>query len=165
VSLDPVRRALLDDARRDAAALRASARDDAESSVRAARADADRMVAAARAEGEAEVRAVVATELARARRGARELVLAAQREADERARAEVRRAASGSRDAHDHPALVAELGARARRQLGPSATVTVDEEVGGVVAREGTRSVDYRLPVIAERCFDALGPERDELWR
>jgi len=35
---------------------------------------------------------------------------------------------------------------------------------GGVVARAGTRRVDYRLPILAERALDDLSDKVAELW-
>jgi hypothetical protein len=69
------------------------------------------------------------------------------------------------RDDPGYAALVGALTELARHQLGPAATVSVDKEAGGVVARAGSRSVDYRLPVVADRCLAALGPELEALWR
>ena len=122
-------------------------------------------MAAARADGEAEARVVAAAELAQARRHARELVLAARRHTYECALAQVRGAASELRHAAAYPALVDGLAQAAHRQLGDDAVVSTDEAVGGVVASAGSRSVDYRLPTVAERCLAALGAEVEALWR
>jgi hypothetical protein len=166
MNLDPVRAALVADARERAAGLRSAAQRDADAAIAAAHAEADRLLERARAEGEAEARREMATETARLRRQSRERVLAAQRHAGERLRDEARRAASALREDAAYPAvIVPALVALARRQLGPGAAVTVDEEAGGVVAETGDRSVDYRLPAIADRCLAALGPAREVLWR
>lgn len=165
MNLDAVVDALLADARADADALRADADRDAEAALAAARREADRLLAGARADGEAEARTVAATELARSRRAGRETVLAARRQAYDRLRLEAGLAAAALRQSPSYPGLVENLGRLARLQLGAGAAVTVDGEVGGVVARAGSRSVDYRLPAIAERCLHELGPEVDALWR
>ena len=165
MNVDPVREALLADARREAEEVRATAERDAAVAVRTAHDEAERMEAAARADGEAEARAVAAAELAMARRRARELVLAARRDAYQRAVTEARRAASELRRVAGYAALVDGLSELARGQLGHDAVVSIDDEVGGVVAQAGSRSVDYRLPVIAERCLAALGPKVEALWR
>lgn len=165
MTLDPVRLALLADAHRDAEALLAAAERDAEAAMTAARLEAERLLAAARADGTAEARAVAVAEGARARRRAREVVQAARRDAYEQVRAEARRTASELVDAPGYAALVDGVARVARRQLGEDALVTVDDEVGGLVARAGSRSVDYRLPVMADRCLAALGAEVEILWR
>jgi vacuolar-type H+-ATPase subunit E/Vma4 len=165
VNLDPVRDALLADADRDANATRAAADDDAASTVAAARAAVERLLAAARADGEAEARVVSASELARAHRAAREVVLQARRAAYDRLRASVRDAASRLRATPEYEALIDGLTRVAREQLGEDPAVTVDDDVGGIVARVGSRTVDYRLPVVAERCLAAIGPAVETLWQ
>lgn len=165
MNLEPVRDALLAQARRDADQTRSAADRDAEAGVARAHDEADRLLAAARAEGEAEARAVAATELARARRQAREVVLSAQHAAYQRALAEAERAASDLRHAPGYPALIAGLTGLAAAQLGPGADVAIDDEAGGLVATVEGRSVDYRLPVIASRCVRALGDGVEILWR
>lgn len=164
MSLEPVRDALLADARRDAEATRAAAERDAAAAVAAAHREAERLLAAARADGEAEARAVAAAERAHASRRARELVLSARRDAYEQARAEARQAASELRASPGYAALVDGLARLARRQLGDGAAVTVDGEAGGLVASAGSRSVDYRLPAVADRCL-ALAQSLERLWR
>lgn len=165
MTLEAVRDALLAEARADAAEQVAAADTAGRDAVDAAQAEADRLLAQARADGEAEARAAVAGELARARRQAREVVLAARRAAYEHVGAEARRQATELGEAPGGASLVEGLAALARAQLGDGAVVDADGEVGGVVARAGTRSVDYRLAAVAERCLDALGPEVEELWR
>lgn len=165
MNLDPVGDALLAQARRDAERIRAAAGAEADARVTRARQEADRLLQDARAEGEAEAAAVAATELARARRQAREIVLSAQHEAYRRAHTEARRAASELRHTAGYPALITALAGVARQQLGAGAAVVVDDQAGGLVATEGSRSVDYRLPVIASRCVVALGGEVEDLWR
>jgi len=164
VTLEPVSAALMDDARQEARRLRAEAEREASATGEAAQREAERLVAAARAVGEDEARAVAATELARARRQARELVQGARRAAYDRLQAEARQAASDLRGAPGYAALIDGLARAACRQLGEDAVVTVDDAVGGLVARAGSRSVDYRLPVIADRCLAALGADVESLW-
>ena len=165
MSLDAVRDALLADARQAGDERRAAAIREAAATRDSARRSASQLLAGVREAGAAEARAVAARELARARRQAHETVLAARREVYERARSEARRAATSLRDAPDHAELCDGLASAARRQLGADASVEIDPEVGGVVATAGSRSVDYRWPAIADRCFDALGAAVEELWR
>jgi len=165
VNLDVVRDALLADARRQAEDLLAAAEHAAMTVVAAARDEAERMMAGARSDGEAEARRVAAIEGARARRQFREQVLSARRAAYERLRVESRRTAIDLRHDPRYADLVDGLTRVARRQLGDEAAVRVDERAGGVVATAGSRSVDYRLDVVADRCVAALGDEIEALWR
>lgn len=165
MNVEPVRRALLEDARVAGEEAEAAAERDARAAVAAARQEAERVLAGARAGGDAEARLVRSAELARARRQARQLVLRARRDAYERARAAARDAASALRHDRRYATLVEALAEVARRQLGDDAAVTVDEEAGGLVASAGTRTVDYRLPAIADRCLTAIGPGVEALWR
>jgi len=164
MNLEVVRHALLADARREAATLSAAAEEAVATALDAAREEAERMVDGARAEGEAEARRVAATEGARARREARERVLGARRAAYETLRAESRRAALALREDPRYPDLVDGLAHVAGHQLGDAAAVRVDEQCGGVVATAGSRSVDYRLEVVADRCLAAMGAEVEALW-
>jgi vacuolar-type H+-ATPase subunit E/Vma4 len=165
VNLEPVCEALVAEALRDAEDMRAAAQRDAAGVLAQARDEADRLLEAASAEGEAEARAVASTELARARRQARERVLDARQAAYRRADAEAARAASLLRNSPAYSALITGLSDVARGQLGAGAEVTVDKDVGGLVAVAGSRSVDYRLPIVASRCVRALGAEVETLWR
>jgi len=165
MSLDVVRDALLADARRQAWTLSAAAEEAAVTAVGAAREEAAQMEAGARAEGEAEARRVAATEGARARREARERVLGARRAAYETLRSESRRAALALRGDPRYSDLVDGLARLAGHQLGEGADVRVDEQGGGIVATAGSRSVDYRLEPLADRCLAALGAEVESLWR
>lgn len=165
MTLEPVREALLADAARDAAALLADADREVAAAVASAQREAERLLAAARADGAAEARAVAASEGARTRRQAREVVQGARRVAYEQVQAEARRAAVELRSAAGYGSLIDGLARLARRQLGADTVVTVDDEVGGLVARSGSRSVDYRLPVMADRSLAALGAEVETLWR
>ena len=163
--LEPVAAALVAEARGDADQLLAAADREGAATVAAATREAEAMLAAARADGEAEARAVAATDRARARREARELVLAARRQAFERLRAEAREAAAALRHDAAYPQLLHGLATLARDQLGADAAVTLDGTVGGLEARVRNRSVDYRLPAIADRCVEALGAELETLWQ
>ena len=165
MNLDPVRDALLADARRDADEAYAAAERDANAQLHDARRASDRLLTRARAAGESDARAAVAEELARARREAREVVLVARREADDSMRSAAQQAVQQLRRAPDYPALIDGLTRLARGQLGERATVAIDEVVGGVVATAGSRSVDYRLPEIAQRCLDSPTRELEAAWR
>ena len=165
MNLDPVRAALVDDACRDADGARELAGRDAAAAVGEAHRRAQQLLDEARAEGEREGRATAAIELARARRGAREVVLRARRDAYDRARVAARDAASALRGAPGYGTLIDALTDLARGQLGDGAIVSLDDHVGGVIARAGSRTVDYRLPAVADRCFAAAAPRLEGLWR
>ena len=165
MNLDAVRDALVADAQRDVAALRAAAEQDALAAVATAGREAQRLLAMARAEGEAEARRAVAIERARARRRAREEVLAARLAAYDRLRATARAAALELRHDPRYPMLLDQLSRAARAELGDDAEVLVDDDAGGVVARAGSRSVDYRLGVLVDRAVRAMGPRIEALWR
>jgi hypothetical protein len=135
-ALEPVRRALLDRARADAAATRATAEARAEAVLTRARAEAERLVAEARAQGEADGAIVLATTRARARRQARSVVLAAQRSAYEELRRQAR--------------------AEARRLVG-------DGDRTSGTAGEGRRIV-WSTDTLADEAVDGLGAELEKLW-
>ncbi len=163
--LDAVRRVLRADAEEAARSLLEQASREAGETVSRARAEAAELLAAARAEGEAQGRAAARAHRASARRRARERVLAARRAAvDESIRRAVEQACA-LRRRPDYGRVVDGLAALARDQLGTQAVVLPDDEVGGVTARLGDRSVDYRLPEVARRCADAMAPDLEELWQ
>ncbi|MGZ4682593.1 MAG: hypothetical protein ACXV8G_09050 [Acidimicrobiales bacterium] len=163
MSLDRVRETLLAESRADADAELAGA----EEWIERQRADAHRRasdrLAESDAAGRADADAQLATARAVARREARRLVLQARSEARS---ALVRRALEELQSLPDDPRSRVDdrLDALARSQLGPDAEVTVDPVHGGVVATASGRRVDYRLPVLVERCVDRMGPEVDRLW-
>lgn len=165
MTLDAARDALLADARERAAGMLAAA--DAETAERTARArrEADALVARARARGEVEGRVAAARTVAVERSFARMKVLAAQRAASDEFRGRARIAVLALRDAPDYPDLLDRLAALARRDLGDGTELERDPpDVGGVRARTGTRSVDYTLVALADRCVEALGSRLQRLW-
>jgi vacuolar-type H+-ATPase subunit E/Vma4 len=92
-------------------------------------------------------------------------VLAAQREVYDEFRRRAREATLTLRDDPAYPALLDRRTASARRELGDRAEIERDPpEVGGVRARDGTRSVDYTLPARADRAIAELGPRLRDLW-
>lgn len=165
MTTESVRRALLADAERACDELLAAADSDAADTLAAAQRQAEALLAKAAEDGRAEARAAAAAEMARARRAAREIVLSARRAAYDEALAAARVASAALQEDTRYPALLAALTALAHGQLGEAAEVSVDARDGGLEARAGSRSVDYRLPVMAERCFVAAGPAVDVLWR
>ncbi len=165
MSLGTARDALLDDARRQAQEIVAAGEAEADQRLRAARRDADELLARARAEGEAEGRRAAIRAQARQRFGAHMQVLAARRASYDALAQRARADALALRAEPGYPQLLELLTAAARADLGADAEVTVDPPgLGGVIARAGTRAVDYTLVAIAERCVQDLGPRVAELW-
>jgi vacuolar-type H+-ATPase subunit E/Vma4 len=162
-SLTPVREGLLAAARADADATAAAAEADAAAVVSDARAQAGAILDEARARGERDALVLEARERARARREARSTVLKAQRDAYEHLRRAARAAARRLRADPGYPALVADLTARARTELGPGAVVREHPD-GGVVAEAPGRRLDGTLDALADRALADLGPEVQGLW-
>ena len=148
----------------DADGLLAAAEGEAADVLAQATATADATVEAARLDATRDVAAELTRSEARARRESRGLVLAAQRKAyDNLSRSAAE--AAGNLDQRRYAALRPRLEALAVKQLGPGAVIE-REPLGelGVVARSGSRLVDYRLIVVAQRCLQALSSRLEELW-
>jgi vacuolar-type H+-ATPase subunit E/Vma4 len=153
--LAPVRDALLDHARRDAARVLAAADDDAAALLDDAAAEAGRIRAAAAAEAAAYAASLLAAQRSHARREGRAIVLRAQRDAYLERRRRAREAVRGLCDDPEYPALLARLTAQARADLGPGASVRPQPD-GGVVAELDGRRVSYTLTALADRVLDDL---------
>jgi len=162
-ALAPVREALLAAAHTDAQATAQSAEWRAVDGLAAARQAATGLIAQARSEGSAEAAGLVATDQARARRQARAVVLTAQRDLYDELRACSRAAVARLRDDPDYPRMLARLSDRARAALG-SAAVLGEPEDGGIVATDGVRRVDFSLPTLADRAFDASAVQIRRSW-
>jgi hypothetical protein len=159
-ALAPVRAALLDRARADAAAALAAADTDAAAVLAEAREQAAALLREAREQGEREAAALRTREHARAGREARSVVLGAQRTALDELRRRTRVAARALRDDR---ALLDRLRARLVTDLGPDAVVREHPD-GGLVADAPGRRVDASLPALADRALDGLGGEVQALW-
>jgi hypothetical protein len=165
MSLTSARDALLEDARRASAEVVARAESDARERVDAARREAAAILTRARAEGEAEGREQAARTQAGERFSARLHVLAARRASYDALLERARDAALALRDDPAYADLLDRLCAAARADLGPEAQLSVDPPgLGGVVARAGSREVDYTLVALAERCVADLGAKAARLW-
>ena len=141
---EDARRALLVDARRRAAEV----------------------VAAARAAGEADARLEAARTIGMARRRARAALLAARLALYEELRRQCLEAAAQLRTTPRYRSFLERLERAAYADLGEQAVVELDVlGVGGVVARAGSRVVDYSLPALVDRCVGLLGERVAELWR
>lgn len=164
MNLEPVRMALLTQARAEADAQVSAARREADERRSSARAEADALLRRARDEREEAAAAARSRSLLRARREARAIVLRARQDAYDELRAAALAAAADLRVRPDYPRLRDRLAAAARERLGPEAEVT-EPAGGGVLARAGDRLVDCSLPVLVQRRLAELGPDLEELWR
>ena len=158
-----VRGALLDNARRDAAATVADADAAAASVVAQARAEASALLVEARSRGEADGAVVLAAERSRSAREARGLVLAERRAAYDSLRQRARDLVSALREDPSYPDLLEALRQRVSQELGPDATMR-EHERGGIVGESAGRRVVYTLDDLADGIVDQLGDDLDELW-
>jgi hypothetical protein len=157
-ALAPVREAMLDRARADAAGALARADAEARDALSAAAAQAERIRQEARQAGIADAEAAIAAERGRARREGRALVLRARREAYERLRRTARDAVGGLLDDGGLPAVRQRMAAAARAALGPDARID-DTGDGGVVATAAGRRLDLSLTRFADRAVDRVAGE------
>jgi vacuolar-type H+-ATPase subunit E/Vma4 len=164
VSLEPLRDALLAEARARAARCLDEARAAARASLADARTQADALVARARDEAEDGARRARARALASARREARAQVLQARHDAYDALRRACVEQTLGLRASPGYPALLDRLERAARARLGAGARIERDPQAGGVRARAGSRSIDETLPALALRALDSLGAEVAGLW-
>ncbi len=163
--LGPVRDALLDDAKAEAAHLLEQAHRDADSYQTSAQADIDQQLDRARNRADASAQAHHQQLLAQARHQASAIIMEAQEAARVQLVTQLRHEAMHLRDDPRYTRLLDGLAAAARQQLGPAATITRDPvDVGGVIGRAGDQSVDYTLPALAERALGPLGQEAVALW-
>jgi vacuolar-type H+-ATPase subunit E/Vma4 len=165
LGLEPVRGALLADARAVADGVVRQAEERASDQVERARLETAARIARARAEGEAAAGLETISALAEARRAARSLVLEAQRAVYDDVRRQAEAAVQELRGTPRYGELLDRLTERAREVLGPEAQVERDPPEGGVVARAGNRRLVLTLPVLVERCLAEHAHEIDRLWR
>ena len=163
--LAPVRRALIEDAHRQAQTLLSDAAVEAEQIEADASAERETAISGARAKGVAAGEHEAARDAARARRTARARVLAAQRAVYDDLVAAVVAAVSALRTDPGYPDLLEGWSALARAQLGPDALVTRDPSPdGGVIATLDDRRVDYTVTALAERELARLAQKVGGLW-
>ncbi|MCQ4080611.1 hypothetical protein NGB36_08340 [Streptomyces sp. RB6PN25] len=160
-ALAPVRTALLRAARTDADALLAQARADAAQTLDAVRAEAQAILDEARRQGEADGAAAARQLRMHAHRAARARQLAARSEVYAELRRQVTEGVRELRHAEEYPAIRDRLAARARRLLGPDASVE-EHPGGGVVAVAPGRRVDLTLDALATRGLERCDAEA--LW-
>lgn len=157
--LAPLRAALVERARADAAAIRAEAERGAQGACAAATQRSAELLSEARAQGEQDAREAFHAEQARARAAARAVVLAAQREVYEQLRAET---AAAVRTLLAEPAAHARLVATVQARLGEPCEL-VDAPGGGVLARTAAgRIVDASVDALVDQALSRL--DLEQLW-
>ncbi len=166
MSLDTVREAALAASAAEAEEIRQAAQERAEQIVMAARAQADALVRQRLRDAQALADAYTRGEMASAHSDARASVLRAQRlvlgEAIAAARSQARRLTLDPR----YERMLARVGTEARMRLGDGAELSiVPARSGGVIARAGSRELDYSLDAQIERSLEAFSAELEGLWR
>lgn len=166
MTLAAVRDGALGSAREEADAIRGAAHQQADRLLVDARAEADALIAARRAAAQRLADQEEAAQLARARSAARGTVLKAQRaildEAAAAAHTAVRNLVRDRRCA----ALTDRLSADARARLaGHGSVEVIAAPGGGIVARAGSRELDYSFDALTDRCLRAMAVELERLWR
>ena len=162
-ALDPVRRALTQEAETAAAQADAAARSQASEIMARAQAEADAIRGTARREGAEAARAEAVAASARARREARGTVLAEQEHLRSLLREQVLEQVREVRRDPRYPQILRRLTAQADRLLGPMASVT-ESPKGGVVGTAGSKRLDMSLPTLAEQAFEQHAGEVRRLW-
>lgn len=162
-ALAPVRAALLQAARAQAADIVARARRDAAALLADARRDAAETVERGRAEGQAQAGPLAAARLSHGRQEARAQLLRARREAYDELRRQVRAAVAGLPAEPGYPRLLAGLTRAALAAAGPGATASSHPD-GGVVATGPGVVVDCSLPALADQAVAAVSPQLGSLW-
>lgn len=165
IALEPVRRALLEDARAAADRVLADATRRATRRVEEAERDASAAVESAERRGETSARVRADQALTQARSDAHGRILRVEEELRRRLHDRARTAARELVDDPRYPELIGTLQRLARDQLGPAAEIEEDPGGrGGIVAVAGSRRVDYTLPALAERALGSLADEEASLW-
>ena len=163
--LESVRRALLTDADLEAGRILDAASAQAERIVGDAERESAAQLNEAQRRNERSTRAYEAQMLSRATSGAHQAILQTQEALRQQLVDQTRRSVVAMRSDPRYPALLDQLEALARHQLGAEAVIDRDPESGGgLIAVSGSRRVDYTLRTLADRAVDALGDEVALLW-
>jgi hypothetical protein len=158
--LAPLRTALIDRARAEAARILSSAEAEERQAMAAARDEASALMARARADGEAEAAALRAADAAGTRQQARGLVLSAEREAYDALRQQARLAV---RDLLNGPGRRARLALLLRRRLGDTTTVRELPDGGLVAETDDGRSIDASVGALVDSVLRQS--EVEQLWQ
>jgi vacuolar-type H+-ATPase subunit E/Vma4 len=166
VKLDAVHDAALAEALADANEIRRAAHDRAAEVLSNARAEADALVHDRLEAAQALAESLARGELARARGAARATVLHAQRTVLNEAIAAARDRARGLTGDPRYERMVARVTAEARARLAGGGEVSIARAPsGGVIARAGSRGLDYSLDAQIERALESVSSELEGLWR
>lgn len=164
--IEPVRRALLDDAATEADRIVADARRDAESMVEEAEAEVRTEIRRAEERAERSARARADRALARTRNDTHRDILRAKHDIHRRLVEAARAAALSLQDDPRYPRLLEAIEQLARDRLGPDVEIERDPAGrGGIIGTAGSHSVDYTLPTLADRALGSLADDMAELWR
>jgi len=165
VTLEAVEVAALAGASSSAEAIRQAARARAGEIVTAARAEAAELIARRRAAAERAAQMHERERLAAARSAARARVLHAQHEVLGEVTAGARAAARRLADDPRYAPLRERFAAEARVRLaGPAGVEIIAAAHGGLIARAGSRQLDYSLDAQVDRCLRAMAGELERLW-
>ncbi|UWX98384.1 hypothetical protein N2K95_06965 [Arthrobacter zhaoxinii] len=162
-ALEPVRRALQQEAETAVARSDAEARQQAADLLGRAQAEADTIHRTAQREGAEAARAEAVASSARARRQARRTVLAEQEHLRSLLAEHVQNQVREVRRDPRYPQILRRLTAQADRILGPMASVT-ESHKGGVIGTAGSRRLDLSLSTLAEQALEDHAGEVRRLW-
>jgi hypothetical protein len=166
VTLATVQDASLATASADAKAIRRAAQERAAAIIDQARAEAAALIAARRAAAARLADLEARERLAEARGEARAIVLRAQRSVLVGARSAVHAAARRLVDDSRYDRLIERLAVEARERLAPAGPVQIVRLAqGGLVARAGSREIDYSLGAQVDRWLEAMASELERLWQ
>lgn len=163
--LQPVRAALLENARSRASSILDEAKTAAEAVVAEATEEADGEVRRAEERARAAAQARSDQKLEQVRADAHLLILRTEADITRRLTDATHRAAMDLRNDPRYENLVVHFEQLARAQLGPDTELERDPGgLGGVVGRCGSRRVDYTLPALSDRALNRLGDFTEQLW-
>jgi vacuolar-type H+-ATPase subunit E/Vma4 len=162
-ALQPVRAALLRRASDEAARTVEIARRGADSDTAAAKAQADADLQRIAADAEAQALAEQTIARTQARRHVRAAELAAQRQAYDEFCSRVTSSVVALRQDPAYPDVRDRMIAKARRVLGPDASI-VEHPDGGVIAVTPVQRLDLSFPAVADRAVVDTGARVAELW-
>lgn len=165
LNLEAFRKALLDEAQREARERLEQAKRDAQRKLDDARQKRDGLVEDARREGRESAERETRRRRSEARREARAKILRARREALEQLRDRTLDRLREKQGDGDYRRFMSRLEEIAREQLGDGARIEPDPDTGGLIARCEGRVVDYRLPAVVDRALEDLGAELEALWQ
>ena len=166
VTLAVAHDAALADARARAHACRCAAAQSADALVSAAYAEARAFADRRRAASERLADLEREARLAAARAQARATVLRARQSVIAEATAAAHAAAHAVVCGPRYESMIERLAAETRERLASSGTVQIVQvPAGGLVARAGSREIDYSLDAQVDRCLAALAGEIDRLWQ